>query len=136
MVDVIIRELLGNWGGALLDIYLKYSLYIHSIIFLYVILVILSRRNYHFILNNLIRELNHRYQNKIRRVDRRQIEAILKSEGVPWEDALKVSGYPFITPPRRISLHFKSMKTIQRMIPVEALAVLLEQKNHGKGDSF
>lgn len=136
MVDVVIRELLGKWGGILLEGYLKYSLYINSIIFLYGALVIFSRRNYYKILNSLIVNLNSRYKNKIKNKDRRQIEAILKKGGVPWAEAEKISRYPFLTPPRRISLHIKSVKIAQRLMPIETLAMLLEQNYHGKRDSF
>jgi hypothetical protein len=127
VVDVIIREFLGNWGQTVLDTYLAYSLYINSILFVYVILVILSRRNYQVTLTRLLEILETQYQTQLRKKDRRQIRDALKAKPIPWEQALNASKYPFLTPPRGIGMRVKSVRTIQKLIPLETLATLLEQ---------
>ena len=128
VVDVIIREFLGNWGQILLDFYLRYSLYVNSLLFLYVVLVILSRRSYHLTLRRLLAILEDQYQAEIRKKNRHQIKAALTRQGVPWEQALGASRYPFLTPPRGIGVRVKSVKTFQKLFPVETLAALLEQE--------
>jgi len=127
MVDMIIRELLGNWGEKVLDFYLTYSLYINSLILLYVGLVILSRRNYQRISDHLIQNVIHHYQNNTRKKDRHQIEKFLRTVELPWEEALKYSSYPFITPPHRYFLDIKNKRTIRRFLSLETIAHLLEE---------
>jgi hypothetical protein len=127
MVDVFVRELLGNWGSTLLDTYLKYSLYINSIIFIYVVTVILSRRNYHQILNSLVKDLKIKYQNQFKNKDKRQIAAVLNEHGVPWEQGLNASKFPLLTHPRGILVYPKSTRTLQRLFSIEHLAEALKQ---------
>lgn len=127
MVDVVIRELLGNWGSSLLDTYLNYSLYINAAILLYVLLIILSRRNYHQILEALLRDLRIRYQAQIKNKDYRSIAALLDRNGIPWEQALSASKFPFIAHPRGLTIHTRSARNLQRLISVNSLASSLAQ---------
>lgn len=136
MVDVIIRELLGNWGEKILDTYLRYSLYINSIILVYVGLIVLSRRNYQRISEHLIQNVIDHYQDKARKKDRRQIEKFLKTIDLPWEEALNLSRYPFVTPPHRFLLYVKNEKTIRRFLSIETIACLLEQHHQNNRNSI
>ena len=127
MVDAIVRGFLGEWGQTLLDAYLKYSLYINSILLIYAIAIVLARRNYHLILNSLLKIIEGQYQAQVSKKNRHQIEAILKKRAIPWEQARKASRYPFLTSSRGISLHVKTDKTLQRLYPIETLSYHLEQ---------
>jgi hypothetical protein len=127
MVDVVIRDLLGNWGSFLLDTYLKYSLYINAAVLLYALLIILSRRNYRQIRESLQRDLRIRYQAQIKNKDHRSIVAMLDRNGIPWEQALSASKFPFIAHPRGLTIHTRSARNLQRMIPVNSLASSLAE---------
>src|SRR4030067_487613 len=65
MVDAIVRGFLGEWGQTLLDAYLKYSLYINSILLIYAVAIVLARRNYHLILNSLLKIIEGQYQAQV-----------------------------------------------------------------------
>jgi len=127
MVDVVIRELLGDWGSSLLDTYLKYSLYINSAILFYVLLIILSRRSYRQILESLKSNLRNRYQAQIRNKDYRSIAATLDRNGIPWEQALSASKFPFIAHPRGLTIHTRSARNLEKMISVNSLASSLAE---------
>jgi len=128
MVDAIVRGFLGEWGQALLDAYLKYSLYINAILLIYAAAIVLARRNYHLILNSLLKTLEGQYQAQVSNKNRKQIEALLRKRTIPWEQARKASRYPFLTSSKGISLHVKTDKTLQRLFSIETLSYHLEQQ--------
>src|SRR4030066_2050892 len=127
MVDAIVRGFLGEWGQTLLDAYLKYSLYINSILLIYAVAIVLARRNYHLILNSLLKTLESQYLAQVSNKNRKQNEALLRKRTIPWDQARKASRYPFLTSSRGISLHVKTDKTLQRLFPIETLSYHLEQ---------
>ena len=127
MVDAIVRGFLGEWGQTLLDAYLKYSLYINAILLIYAVAIVLARRNYHLILNSLLKTLESQYLAQVSNKNRKQIEALLRKRTIPWDQARKASRYPFLTSSRGISLHVKTDKTLQRLFPIETLSYHLEQ---------
>ena len=46
MIDALVRRVLGTTGSRLLDFYVQYSLWINALLFAYVVLVMVARRNY------------------------------------------------------------------------------------------
>jgi len=122
MVDTVIRGLLGNWGQALYDFYIQYSLYINAALLIYAVLIMLARRNYHIILSALLKSLESQHPALIARKSEKQIAAALRKQAIPWERAVQASRYPFLTTSRGITPHLKNIRTLQRLYPVETLA--------------
>jgi hypothetical protein len=120
MVYVVVRSFLGPWGSALLDYYVQNSLYINGIILLYVLLLTISRRNYLSISNLLIRDLNDKISyNKDEKI---QIRTMLSKIQIPWNDYIKATLFPFITPPKGWVFHLKTVQNMQKFYSPEWLA--------------
>ncbi|MEI7990179.1 MAG: hypothetical protein WCI88_14180 [Chloroflexota bacterium] len=133
MIYIVVRSFLGPGGTALLDLYLKYSLYINGIILLYVLLLVISRRNYLTISNLLIQDLNNKIPfNKDEQI---QIRTMLGKIQIPWDDYIKATLFPFITPPKGWIFHLKTVQSLQRLYPPERLAeALIKEKQNLEKD--
>ena len=125
MIDAFIRSFIGEWGSALLDFYIENSLWINGILLLYVLLIVLSRRNYRIVLYSLCVSLNTKYQSQVKGKDRNQLVRILSNIEIPWDDALKSSSFPMITSPRGLLPKYKNIKTLQRLYSNETLVETL-----------
>ena len=125
MIDAFIRSFIGEWGSALLDFYIENSLWINGILLLYVLLIVLSRRNYRIVLYSLCVSLNTKYQSQVKGKDRNQLVRILNKIEIPWDDALKSSSFPMITSPRGLLPKYKNIKTLQRLYSNETLVETL-----------
>ena len=122
MIDAFIRSFIGEWGAGLLDFYIENSLWINGILLLYVLLIVLSRRNYRIVLYSLFVSLNTKYQSQVKGTDRKQLGRILTKVEIPWDDALKSSSFPLITSPKGLLPKYKNTKTLQSLYSNETLA--------------
>lgn len=121
MIDAFIRSFLGDWGSTLLDFYLENSLWINGILLLYVLIVVLSRRNYRITLYSLCNNLKAKYNAQVNGKNRKQLERTLNRIEIPWDEALKSSSFPLIASPKGLLPHYKSTKTLQHLYPNETL---------------
>jgi hypothetical protein len=129
MVYTLIRSYLGNWGGAVLDFYSANSLWINVCLLLYALLVFLGRRNYRLIAFSLTNGLYSKYKTQLDKKNRKQLGAVLKRLEVPWDESLKVSRFPFVTPPGGLRLYLKNTKTLRNLFPDEKLLDALVERS-------
>ncbi len=127
MINVIIRSMIGTWGNVLLDQYIANGFWINGLILLYALLVILSRRNYDNNLRSLVIELQNLYGDQIAKKGAGSILAKLKNSPIPWEGSLKISAFPFLTPPGSVRLYQNNPQNFEKFVPLETLAELLQQ---------
>lgn len=134
MIDAFIRSILGNWGNVLLDFYIANSLWINGIILLYALLVVLAHRNYKRITSSVLLFLNEKYGSQLQKKGKGSLVQMVKKARIPWNEILKKSWIPFITPPGSIRLYLSNEKTIDKLLPLEKIAELT-QKIEGESTS-
>jgi hypothetical protein len=128
MIDAFIRSILGDWGNALLDFYIANSLWINGIILLYALLVILAQRNYKRITSSALIFLNEKYGSQLQKKGKGSLVQMMKKAGIPWNEIIKRSWNPFLTPPGSIRLYLSNEKTIDKLLPLEKIAELIQKK--------
>jgi hypothetical protein len=121
MINAYVRSLLGEWGSTVLDFYLENSLWINGILLLYVLIIVLSRRNYSITLYSLCTSLKTKYNSQVNGKNRKQLEKTLHKIDIPWDDALRSSKFPLITSPRGLLPQYKSTKTLQHIYSNDTL---------------
>ncbi|KAA3647299.1 MAG: hypothetical protein DWQ07_07300 [Chloroflexi bacterium] len=127
MVDIVVRSVLGPWGSALLDAYIQNSLWINSILVIYALVVIFSRRNYARILKQFTQHLSA--TNTFKKHKTKHIQKQLQKAKIPWDDALGFSSFPFIAPPGSLCLYSSNLKSLQKTMSDEILAETIAQSN-------
>ncbi len=125
MVDVIIRSFIGQWGGRILDFYVANSLWINGLILLYFVVIVFARRNYRHIIISLVLDLKEKYGNQLKGENPKQISKQLTRLDIPWDEALKASSFPFVTPPGGFRPYLKNEKTFNKLLSNETLAEVI-----------
>ena len=128
MIDTVVRSFLGGWGQTLLDSYLKYSLWINSIILLYFLALFISQRNYRQTLADLLEAIEKSLADQLHKKTSQDIAKLLKKKEIPWEAGLKASQWPFIASPRQLIPRIKNEQTLKKMYPIDSLANLLANR--------
>ena len=128
MIDTIVRSFLGGWGQTLLDTYLKYSLWINSLLLLYFLALLVSQRNYRQTLAELLEAIEKTLPDQLHKKTSQEIAKILKKKEIPWEAGLKASQWPLIASPRQFIPRIKNEQTLRKLYPIENLANLLANR--------
>ena len=128
MIDTVVRSFLGGWGQTLLDSYLKYSLWINSIILLYFLALFISQRNYRQTLADLLEAIEKSLPNQFHKKTSQEIARFLKKKEIPWEACLRASHWPLIASPRQLIPRIKNEQTLKKMYPIDSLANLLANR--------
>jgi len=136
MVDVVVRSFLGGAGSALLDLYLKNSLVINGLVFLYVVIVIISRRTYHVTLACLLdlfwESKNGGVGDHSTGMERSKMYGLVKKWNIPWNQAIKAGMFPFIVSPKGILIQLKTPEVLQRMFTIEVITEALLKRDNVK----
>lgn len=125
MIYSFIRGMLGTSGDAVLDFYIAYSLWINGLIFLYAFLVVLARHTFDLSRQSLIISLQGEYSQKFEQKRPGAVLKALKKISIPWDQALRCSSFPLISPPGSIRIYPKNTATLQKLLPLEKVAELL-----------
>jgi hypothetical protein len=125
MIYAFIRATLGTGGAAVLDFYVANSLWINGLIFVYAFLVVLARRTFDLSRKSLIASLQGQYGTQFEEKKAKSVLTMLRKTSIPWDEALGSSSFPFVTPPGSIRIYPRNLATLQRFLPLEALAELL-----------
>lgn len=128
MIDALVRRYLGTSGSVVLDFYVQYSLWINGLLFLYVLLVILARRNYGQVVKYILSDFIQQHGDKLSRKSPKEIRALLLKWKIPWENGMQAGWFPFISTPRGILLYLKSGRTFKKIFPVEVLVEAVLQQ--------
>jgi len=128
MIDTIVRSFLGGWGQTLLDTYLKYSLWINSLLLLYFLALLVSQRNYRQTLAELLEAIEKTLPNQLHKKTSQEIAKLLKKKEIPWEAGLKASQWPLIASPRQFIPRIKNEQTLRKLYPIDDLANLLANR--------
>jgi len=126
LIFAFVRSLIGSIGRLIMDFYISNSLIINSVILLYAFVIFLSRRNYFFILNIILREIGI-YDEEKKTIKKKQIS---NSDfmNINWESVKSRVKFPFITLPKQWSLVLLSKKqTIERHYSREKINLLLNE---------
>ena len=121
MVDALVRKFLGTAGTGFLEFYLQNSLWINALLFTYVILVFIARRNYGQVAQHILAEFFQKHGDKLARKSPNEIRALLLKWKIPWENGMQAGWFPFISSPQGILLRLKSNKTFQKIFPIDVL---------------
>ena len=121
MIDALVRKFLGTAGTGFLDFYLQNSLWINALLFTYVILVFVARRNYGQVAQHILAEFFQKHGDKLARKSPNEIRALLLKWKIPWENGMQAGWFPFISSPQGILLRLKSNKTFQKIFPIDVL---------------
>ncbi len=127
MINAVIRSMIGSWGNVLLDQYIANGLWINTLILLYALLVSISRRNYDNNLKSLIISLQEQYGQQIAKKGAGSILEKLKNSPIAWDEAIKPSVIPFLTPPGSFRLYQNNAQNFERFVSLEKLAEQLQQ---------
>lgn len=128
MIDALVRRYLGTSGSVVLDFYLQYSLWINGLLFLYVILLILARRNYSQVVKYIIADFIQEHGDKLSRKSPREVRALVLKWKIPLEKGVQAGWYPFISTPQGLVLYLKSGRTFQKIFPVDILVEAVLQQ--------
>lgn len=120
--------MLGKGGSAFLDFYLQNSLWINGLIFLYILLLIVSRKTYRQTLDYLCLWAEESLAGKGPQ-DKYRLAATLRSMHIPWEAAGKIAVFPFIAHPSGLWIYPRTITTLENWISAEVLAEALINKS-------
>ncbi len=76
MIDALVRRFLGTAGSGLLDFYVQYSLWINALLFSYVVLVMVARRNYGLVAQHILADFLQKHGDKLSRKSPKEIRAL------------------------------------------------------------
>ena len=127
MIDFLVRSFLGNWGGRILDFYLEYSLWINGLILLYFLIIVIGRWNYRLVLFSLSSYLFSNYESQLTGKNQNQISSVLRKIDIPWEQGIKASIFPLLTPPGGFRPYLKNEKSLQMLYSNETIADALSR---------
>ncbi len=119
--------MLGKGGSAFLDFYLQNSLWINGLIFLYILLLIVSRRVYRQTLDYLCAWAEESLAGKGSQ-DIYHLAATLRSMHIPWESAKKIAMFPLIAQPSGLWIYPRTNARLENWISAEVLAEALINK--------
>jgi len=128
MIDALVRGALGTTGSHLLDFYTQNNLWINALLFAYVVLVLIARRNYGQVAQSILAEFLKKHGDKLARKSPNEIRALLLKWKIPWENGRKAGWFPFISSPQGILLRFKSDRTFQKIFPIDVLVETVVQQ--------
>ena len=132
MIDALVRKFLGTAGTGFLDFYLQNSLWINVLLFTYVILVFIARRNYGQVAQHILAEFFQKHGDKLARKSPNEIRALLLKWKIPWENGMRAGWFPFISSPQGILLRLKSNKTFQKIFPIDILVETVVQQTSSR----
>lgn len=132
MVDALVRKFLGTAGTGFLDFYLQNSLWINVLLFTYVILVFIARRNYGQVAQHILAEFFQKHGDKLARKSPNEIRALLLKWKIPWENGMRAGWFPFISSPQGILLRLKSNETFQKIFPIDILVETVVQQTSSR----
>ena len=132
MVDALVRKFLGTAGAGFLDFYLQNSLWINVLLFTYVILVFIARRNYGQVAQHILAEFFQKHGDKLARKSPNEIRALLLKWKIPWENGMRAGWFPFISSPQGILLRLKSNETFQKIFPIDILVETVVQQTSSR----
>jgi len=120
MVGPFIEALLGDVGRAILYFYRDHALIINTVVLVYGLFMFITWNNlvriYRFLIVEMAKEA-HLSEELNRKKSNKKIRKII---GVPWEEAVKASPFPFIA---------RMGALIPRRKTVENLQLLLDEKD-------
>src|SRR4030042_4024219 len=112
MIEVVVRSMLGKGGSAFLDFYLQNSLWINGLIFLYAIILIISRMVYRQTLEYICAWADEKLTGG-GTLEQKQLIAAIKRMQIPWDKATRTSVFPFIAHPSGLGISLRNQKTIE-----------------------
>jgi hypothetical protein len=122
MVRVLIEQMLGTWGTALLDFYHANSLFINLLIVLYGGLVVLSWTN----LKGIRRQLVQNLVAQLQAIPNLEVDAqphkVLRQVNIPWEQAIEQRRFPFVAEQTSFLPRRATLAIVQSLLPPEELA--------------
>ena len=125
MIYAFIRSLIGNFGRALMDFYIQYSLFINALILGYALLVFIAHRNYYGSLEKIftnIRSANEKFTQKgITKI------SAADYKNVNWDEISKSIKFPFISEPRKWTIRIINSNYLMREFSVEKLNGFLQE---------
>jgi hypothetical protein len=122
MIDMLVRSFLGGLGGKVLDFYQTNSLLINSLILLYALLLILSRRTYNQIITKLTADLMNSNIEVFRKKSVNGLNKMITRMELPWESTLSETWFPFLTPPGKLLPYLKNRVSATRFITPNLIA--------------
>ena len=132
MVDALVRKFLGTAGTGFLDFYLQNSLWINALLFTYVMLVFIARRNYGQVAQHILAEFFQKHGDKLARKSPNEIRTLLLKWKIPWENGMRAGWFPFISSPQGILLRLKSNETFQKIFPIDILVETVVQQTSSR----
>ena len=125
MIYAFIRSLIGNFGRALMDFYIQYSLFINALILGYALLVFIAHRNYYGSLEKIftnIRSANEKFTQKgITKI------SAADYKNVSWDEISKSIKFPLISEPRKWTIRIINSNYLMREFSVEKLNGFLQE---------
>lgn len=128
MIDAFLRSIIGSWGNWLLDQYIANSLWINGLVLGYALLVGLARRNFQATLQFFLTYLEQKYTAQFKSKSQQQMARFLKQVALPWQQALKHTPFPLLSPPNSLWVYPKTEAQLRKMFSAEFLARSIHRK--------
>lgn len=128
MIDAFLRSIIGSWGNWLLDQYIANSLWINGLVLGYALLVGLARRNFQATQQFFLTYLEQKYTAQFKSKNQQQMTRFIKHVALPWQQALKHTMFPFLSPPNSLWIYPKTEARLRQMFSAEFLAKSMNHK--------
>lgn len=125
MIGALIGSMLGEFGRAISSFYQANSLYINGFIILYGLCVFFAHRSFYAIYEGIKKELKIDSEKKI---GKEKLSVIIQKAEFHWDKLKNEYWFPFIAIPGKITLHFKTKATLQKVFSLKNLVILLTEK--------
>lgn len=134
MVDALVRGLLGQVGSAILDYYTANSLWINTVILVYVFLIFLGKRSYASMKNTVQQYLTQEHGPELGNNSISWFKKTLKKHPMDWEEVKHSSAIPIVTPPKSWVFRAKTDKVIKELFSPELIASFYKKQTENPAE--
>lgn len=133
MFDAIIRGTLGNFGSAILDIYIANALWINTVLLFYALILVYAKRGYTRIREVIKNELiNHFGEGVFGKSKRNFIKAVERSQ-FDWQSLAKETKIPILSTEKALYFRFKSPAFLEKHFTPEKIYALFSEERKQPG---
>jgi hypothetical protein len=113
MIDAIIRGSLGEFGSALLDLYLENAFWINGIVFIYAVILLIAKQGYRKIASAIKLAMMEKYGEDIEKKDANWYKKVLEKNDLDWENIASQTWIPVISTKGALGFRIKSVEHLK-----------------------
>jgi hypothetical protein len=128
MIDAIIRGGLGEFGTALLDLYLEHAYWINTIVFLYAVALIAAKQGSRKIVAAVKSALMEKFGEDIEKKNENWYKKVLEKNGLDWEEIAHQTWIPIFSTKGALGFQVKKPQQLEKYFTPETIYKALQDQ--------